>query len=84
MLDRAVLLSCEPRRLVLEMIARVAEREAIDGDHFVYRGVLSGWGCSLRAIAEAAIHDLAARRFIDDEQWAERLFHIDEQVSIGG
>ena len=74
----------EAANLVLDLIARLAERQISFGDHHIYRGVLSMTGKSYRSIAEIALHELHENGRLDYEEMEERLEQIDEAVNAAG
>lgn len=70
--------------LVLDLIARMSERQATFGENHIYRGVLSFTGKSYRSIAEIALHEMHENEALDYDELEERLEQIDEAVKAAG
>ncbi|GGB68900.1 hypothetical protein [Blastomonas aquatica] len=71
-------------RLVLSIVASVAEREVGSGRIHVYRGILDRDGESLRFIAEEAFRQLQDCGWMDHDEWQDRIEQIDERVRDAG
>jgi hypothetical protein len=71
-------------RLVLSIVASVAEREVGSGRFHVYRGILDQDGESLRFIAEEALRQLQDSGWLDYDEWQDRIDQIDERVRDAG
>lgn len=74
----------KPANLVLEVIARNAEREIAYGEKHIHRGTLDYHGQSYRRIAEIALHELHENDRFDHEELQERLEQIDAAVASAG
>ncbi|MES2000713.1 MAG: hypothetical protein V4444_00125 [Pseudomonadota bacterium] len=70
--------------LVLDLIARMSERQVTFGENHIYRGVLSFTGKSYRSIAEIALHEMHENEALDYDELEERLEQIDEAVKAAG
>ena len=75
---------CSAARLVLSIVASIAEREVGSGRFHVYRGILDHHGESLRFIAEEALRQLQDSGWMEDDEWQDRIDHIAERVRDAG
>lgn len=71
-------------RFFLSIVASLAEREVKGGRFHVYCGILDNDGESLRFIAEGALRQLQDSRWMDYDDWQDRIDQIDERVRDAG